>query len=346
MNQLRQPVFDEKDHLHVVSLLGYKMRGSSLKAQDYVFDQALGKFMAINMVIYFLVRNQDHFYPVQNQLSASLQISIYFMMGFIYMVWVTFITTINITLVKLGWLKSVYIAAMNMPNILIMQVSAYVLLGVASGEKPEKIFHFDLMVQDFFMYLLFELIFVIYVVPQSLYLSVINTGYQTVGRSSFSEDPDRLGAGNAPYEIDLKKSDQGEEIHPPKTEDPLTQDEDEFIPEPIEAPDVGKTIITTSVRNFELNDLIYVKVQGHYLHYFTVEGEVKTRGRIHRIQEQFGPEVGVQVNRSTWVKLDSVQGIQEKSGKLHIQLEGGSEEVVTASRRLAVEMALKQKELI
>ena len=86
-------------------------------------------------------------------------------------------------------------------------------------------------------------------------------------------------------------------------------------------------------------DIVYVKVNGHYLKVVTTDGSGALLMRLADAVQELG-EAGMQVHRSSWVAHRHITGVVQRDDKTLVRVTGGDEIPVSRTYRAAVNRAV------
>lgn len=104
----------------------------------------------------------------------------------------------------------------------------------------------------------------------------------------------------------------------------------------VPSPEGRSARIMIAEKDFALDDLLYLKSDGHYLQVVTENGGDFVRARMAEVTGGADDDWGVQTHRSFWVAGHAIAGHRHVDGQAHLVLTNGDRVPIARNRRPAV----------
>jgi len=289
-------------------------------AFDFVFSPTFLKFTSICILILALLQRRDDVALLDTWQTATL----WFVILSVTILWFLFVfSTVRALQSKYG-IRSIYTPLVTVPCIFATEVAAqFFMREVSPPQTPLIGIQWAYLAQGAIVVILFDVFFGNFVVSRHplLHTSKSDKRDTTFKDQVFTFSAEPIYASTAPV------------FGPEKTELPPNKPDERDLSE--ERPKVASKAMFVNVagRQIDPTALVSMKIQDHYLSVVTVNESFLARYKLRDAIKDIGPELGLQINRSTWVAMSHVELVtREGPQKSSLTLKNGNEFVIARSR--------------
>lgn len=289
-------------------------------AFDFVFSPTFLKFTSICILIFALLQRRDDVALLDLWQTTTL----WFIVLSVTIFWFLSVVSILKTLQAKYGLRSIYTPFLTVPSILATELaSQFFIQEILSSETQIIAFQWAYLAQAALVVILYDVFFGNFVVSRHPLLRTIKSERQ---ETTFKDQV--FTFSTAPF---------------------YTSTPPAFVPETAELPPnklaerdlngcrpkvVSKTMfINFAGRKIDPTSLVSMEIQDHYLSVVTVNESFLVRYKLRDAIKDIGPELGMQINRSTWVAISQVEFVtREGPTKSSVTLKNGNAFVIARSR--------------
>lgn len=325
--------------LTVVSIFGQRISLNRDTVATLLREPVFLQFFAVGAAILILNGGGEYMTPMMREMSFSLLIASQFLVVLCVWLYLYISVWIITRLMDRGAIHTLFLPILTTPISFIM----YFMNGLITHLLIDAPISIPILtshrVIDIVVVLGLEFIYVRFVAPQ---LPLVLAERAEMAQRNTEQDVQIAPLGV--YEnavsaagMDAQAYDQSESG---RTD---TSNGDADTPETTagETQDAAVTSITIANQEIELEQLILIRSEDHYLRFYLKTGELLVRATMRGLVDSVDVSAGIQINRSTWVPFSSAKTVEQRGSWTVLILENGNSEKIANSRRIAVTTALE-----
>ncbi len=315
---------------------GRRYWAASDALSDFILHPIFLKYAAVCVLIYGLL---DRGGADTGGLHGFEIVVLWVTLGSVAIGWYALFFILVRALMRRGLIRVIYTPVATLSLFIVTTSLTYLIVTAFKGHIDLSVAQWSQeIIRDMLVILLMDIVFSQFVAPFHPFL--------------LPQPPSRTGHEQQPVETAPRPpapvlgSDTQTTVAAPSADGPTEAE----TPAGLVAQDsVAGTVAPLSIGNevFAVEDLIYIRSEDHYLRIVTARRRVLARGRLADAVAQLDFRQGMQINRSTWIAFDAIEGVQDDGkGVTVVSLRGGDTERVALSRRIAFMAALRQRETL